>query len=262
MGIGLFHKFASVIRSLPDAAIADPQHVDALRIGGLRCGQKEIEMIYAPFDHVNNRAQLAIVGITPGRQQASNALRSARDALRRGASLESAAAEAKVYASFSGPMRSNLVRLLDHIGAAGLFGLQSTSDLWAERSELAHFTSALRYPVFVNGENYSGQPNMISTPGMRSWLEEFAGQELARLKDAMIVPLGPKVAAAMEHLAQSGLLDRKRILSGIPHPSGANAERIACFLGDKPPHLVSPKTNAASLIRCRESLISQVQSFS
>jgi UDP-N-acetylmuramyl pentapeptide synthase len=84
-------------------------------------------MIYSPFDHVNLSAKIVIVGLTPGLQQARNALAAARSALNKGASVETAAAEAKVYASFSGPKRNNLIRLLDYIGIARILGVDSTA---------------------------------------------------------------------------------------------------------------------------------------
>ena len=43
----------------------------------------------------------------------------------------------------------------------------------------------------------------------------------------------PKPAAALRHLAGLGILDPSHILDGLPHPSGANAERVAYFLGRK-----------------------------
>jgi hypothetical protein len=218
-------------------------------------------MIYSPFDHVNSAARIVIVGLTPGLQQARNALAAMRAALNKGASVETAAAEAKVHASFSGPMRNNLIRLLDHIGIARMFGLGSTAELWGLRSDLVHFTSALRYPVFVDGQNWSGQPDMLRVPEMREWLERYTGRELESLRQALFVPLGPKVTAALEHLSRAGMIDATRVLSGLPHPSGANAERISCFLGDKPAELVSEKTNAASLHAARTKLIQQVSAI-
>ena len=220
---------------------------------------RNVKMVYAPFDHVNHRAKIVIVGMTPGRFQAANALRAAQQALRSGRSIEQAAAEAKIFASFSGePMRGNLVRMLDLIGVARLLGLPTTASLWNEKSDLVHFTSALRYPVFVEGQNWSGQPDMVRTPQLRQWLETYTGTELALLRDAVIVPLGPKVAAAMQHLAARGMIDANRILDGLPHPSGANAERIAFFLRNKPAHLCSAKTNTATLDTAREALSARV----
>jgi len=63
---------------------------------------------------------------------------------------------AKVFASFSGSMRINLVAMLDCIGVNKVLGIDSTGTLWNEHARRAHFTSALRYPVFVDGDNSPG----------------------------------------------------------------------------------------------------------
>ncbi|MGB3626838.1 MAG: hypothetical protein WA989_13470 [Henriciella sp.] len=120
---------------------------DALLIDKAWQGSKRIDIAYAAFDHVTRTAKIVIVGITPGRQQMANALQECRRQLRSGAAADVALAAAKVHASFSGPMRANLVAMLDDIGVAQLLGLESTAALWGSASDLAHFTSALRYPV-------------------------------------------------------------------------------------------------------------------
>ena len=250
--------FADAIRDISDAAALNPQNLSSLLLHREEINGRAVEMIYAPFDYVNAEARIAIVGLTPGRQQTTNALLTARAGLRQGASLAAAAKEAKAHASFSGPMRSNLVRLLDHIGIARFLGMTSTAELWQSRMEMAHFTSALRYPVFVDGQNWSGQPDMVRVASMRKWLESYTGLELSTMRQALLVPLGPKVTAALQHLAALGLIDAKHILSGLPHPSGANAERISCFLGEKPAHLASEKTNAGDLLRARDRLKEQI----
>lgn len=262
MSDNLLSKYASFLTGLNDQEIAEALSRPELKMEVATVGSKEVEMVYAPFDHVNPDAQVVIVGLTPGRQQASNALIAARKALQEGLSPAEASARAKVFASFSGPMRSNLVRMLDKIGVSRTLGLASASQLWSDASHLAHFTSLLRYPVFVDGENWSGQPSAVRTAAMRHWLDEYTGKELSQFKDAIIVPLGPKVSEGLEYLAQRGCLDPDLILSGLPHPSGANAERIACFLGEKSPEDVSPKTNASALITARESIMARVGALS
>lgn len=258
----LFSDYAAAIRSVSVDALSDPRAIAPLKMDEINVGNRVIEMIYSPFDHANERARIVIVGMTPGKQQAVNALRAARTALERGIPLDRAAEEAKVFASFSGSMRGNLVRMLDAVGVAKSLGLETTAKLWNGSADLVHFTSALRYPVFVDGENWSGNPDMIRTPQMRRWLERYTGSELAAMPNAVFVPLGPKVAAALEHLAFIGQIDRSRILAGLPHPSGANNERIAYFLGDKSAHLCSPKTNTAALDTAREALCARVSQLS
>jgi hypothetical protein len=58
------------------------------------------------------------------------------------------------------------------------YGLGSMAELWDGRSDLDHFTSALRYPVFVNGGNYSGQPSMTATPILRELLDTCLESDL------------------------------------------------------------------------------------
>lgn len=48
----------------------------ALALSAFKHGRKadQIDMAWAPFDHINRQARIAIVGITPGREQMGNAL--------------------------------------------------------------------------------------------------------------------------------------------------------------------------------------------
>jgi hypothetical protein len=78
----------------------------------------DLVISYAPFEYIQGDARVVIVGITPGAQQAGNALCEVRRQLIAGADYQRALAAAKVFASFSGPMRNNLVAMLDHIGLA------------------------------------------------------------------------------------------------------------------------------------------------
>jgi hypothetical protein len=217
-----------------------------------------LRVTYAPFDHVARDARVVIVGITPGRVQATNALSAARDALEKGSSIHEALAMAKLTGSFSGPLRANLVAMLDAIGVAKHLGVRTTAEIFHPGSQDVHFTSALRYPVFVNDQNYNGSPDMLKTPLLRRMVETHLAEEAQMLPDAIWLPLGPKAEAALRHLVGQGLLDRKRILGGLPHPSGANAERIAVFLGRKSPELASRKTNPAKLLSAFKSLVTQI----
>jgi hypothetical protein len=167
----LLSTYAPAIRDMATTAIADPLSTPALAMEQLDVAGRAIHMLYAPFDHVNRNAKIAIVGMTPGRFQAANALRAAQEALRAGQSVESAAEKAKVFASFSGePMRGNLVRMLDLIGVADLLGLPSTSSLWGGDSDLVHFTSALQgtgyWVYFQNSKAVTDYPSYVNTvPG-------------------------------------------------------------------------------------------------
>ncbi|MBM6577944.1 hypothetical protein KCP91_16285 [Microvirga sp. SRT01] len=254
----LFPKFMPAVCQLSLSQIDDPRAAPHLLLDREVVGGREIEMVYAPFDHVNRKARLVIVGLTPGKQQAANALRAAHAALKAGLSNDEAAERAKVFASFSGPMRANLVSMLDSVGIARWLRLDTTASLWAQDAQLIQFTSALRYPVFVDGQNWSGSPDMIKNASMRRWLEVYTGSELALLDDAVFVPLGSKVAAGLRHLAALGAISTDRILDGLPHPSGANAERIAYFIGSKPADRLSTKTNPVMIDAARAMLCDKV----
>lgn len=238
---------------------ADPQIKDALAYK--RDGP--LEVMYSPFDHIARHAKLVIVGITPGRVQAVNALVAARTQLKSGRSAEEALRAAKLTASFSGAgTRNNLVRMMDEIGLNRHFGIRSTDELFTAKGEQVHFTSTLRYPVFVNGENYNGTPDMLRTPLLREMIETYLAEEARVLRDAVWLPLGPKPAMGLQHLAKLGLLKPEQILNGMPHPSGANAERIAAFLDTKPVHQLSTKTNASQIATAKAALISKINTLS
>ncbi|TGS19046.1 hypothetical protein EN852_001600 [Mesorhizobium sp. M2E.F.Ca.ET.209.01.1.1] len=236
--------YSSVIRSTHEAALRSD-----VTLGGRLLLERSGDLVisYAPFEHIEREARVVIVGITPGAQQAGNALIELRRRLMAGDTEESALAAAKVFASFSGSMRTNLVAMLDHIGLAEWLGITSTAALWSTQKRLVHFTSALRYPVFVGSTNYNGQPPMTSHPSLRRMIDEFLREEAAALPKAVWIPLGPKAGDGVNHLVKSGAIARSNVLDGLPHPSGANAERIAYFLGRKPREALSAKTDPTTL---------------
>lgn len=255
----LFTTFAPMLRQMSraelEAEIIRPQK---LLLASGQDGHKQLEIAFAPFDYINKDADIVIVGLTPGRQQMRNALLEAQRCLKSGQNEEDAKKAAKNFASFSGPMRSNLVAMLDNTGMNKALNLASTGSLWAQDSARVHFTSALRYPVFVGGENYSGAPSMLATPLLKGQLMNWFADEMRAMPHAVFIPLGPKVTAAVEAVAIHVGFNTARILSGLPHSSGANAERIAYFLGNKPREQLSTKTNAASLDATRQRLLAQV----
>jgi hypothetical protein len=212
---------------------------------------------YAPFDHVEYGAELVLVGLTPGRTQAANALASFASDLKSNISTATALAAAKRTASFSGSMRNNLLAMLDEIGVPAAFNRRTASEFFSEGARV-HFTSALRYPVYVDGKNYSGSPDPLATPALRRMIETHLAEEAIALPKAIWIPLGGKAEAALLHLVAEGQLRREQVLAGLPHPSGANAERIAYFLGRKPRAALSTKTNADRIDSIKAKLVHQV----
>lgn len=195
---------------------------------------KTLEILYAPFEYIQAGAELVIVGITPGQTQAENALAAARDALRRGAALEIAAREAKTAASFSGAMRVNLVGMLEAAGFPGWLGIPSAEAIFGAAANRVHFTSALRYPVFLDGQNYNGsggQPSILSHSRLLAMVESALEEECRALPGAYWLPLWDVPDAALQHLVARGVLREDRVLAPMPHPAGGNGENIAWFRG-------------------------------
>lgn len=218
----------------------------------------KLRVAWAPFDHVPATARLVVVGITPGRQQAENALRAFHEVLAEGATPAEASRRAKFTGAFSGPIRTNLIDELDHIGAQRVLGVASCALLFDPARELVHLTSALRHPVFVEGANYNGSPDMLRTPFLLKMVETLLAAEARALPKALWLPLGPKPTAALRRLVSLGVLDADRVLEGLPHPSGANSERIHYFLGRKLRTALSPKTVPDPIDRAREALCARL----
>lgn len=255
---GLLDTYSEIIRGASsEEIIADTSLNGSLLIE--RSGQ--LEILYAPFDYVNEEARIVLVGITPGRQQARNALLEMNRQLLQGANVLDAARAAKKFSSFSGPMRTNLVAMLDYFAVNRVLGLSTCAELFLARDDLVHFTSALRYPVYLGGENYNGSPVMTENSFLRNHLLTHFGDEVRRLSSAVFVPLGQKVTDAMLTLAALGLLERSRILEGLQHPSGANAERIAYLLERKPRAALSIKTRAQPIDDARVRLRARVSEW-
>ncbi|AMO56245.1 hypothetical protein [Endozoicomonas montiporae] len=234
----LFKHNTSIIRSLGDCADnADPQPSLTL----WENHDRQLSCYYAPFEHVNTRAKIVLIGITPGRTQMNRALSAASRAVNSQADVQQAIAEVKRIGSFSGNMRPNLVNTLNKLGYQKKLGITCCSELWAERNDLVDFCSLLTYPVFVKGRDYNGMPHPMKVPELKTMLvDEFANRLQSIPADAELVPLGELVANVLSELDDMGLVPQTitRINNKVvapPHPSGANAESIALLLSESYP---------------------------
>jgi hypothetical protein len=245
--LSLYRKYEKAMRS-PTASCMDERL--------LMAREGTLSTYYAPFDWVNQDARVTLVGITPGKTQANNALAEARKALAESAAPLDVIARAKRTAAFSGAMRGNLIAMLDRIGLHKPLGLRSCEDLFGSASLLLQTTSVLPFPIFVDGENYKGTPDPLRTTFLQRLTEQYFVPTIQALPKSIFLPLGPVPAKVMLSLADAGVIDRNRVLDGIPHPSGPNGERISYFLGKKSRSLLSKKTDAnkldAALARVRQ----------
>ena len=183
-----------------------------------------IKIYYAPFDYINPKAKIMIVGITPGFQQMLQSFQVIND----GKSLK----EVKDLSSFKGSMRTTLVKYLDELNVNKTLKIKSCESLFNKDSKNLHTTSLVKYPVFDKGKNYSGA-NILKKKMLLDFIEKNFLKELKTLKKSIIVPLGNTVSSTIEYLNNKYNLKLKCFLEGFPHPSGANARKNIQFKENK-----------------------------
>jgi hypothetical protein len=254
----LLPRFIEAIRALDLSQVTAPDRIpDAFVLAR----EGRFTTCYVPFESVNASARVVIVGITPGFNQWKNAMAEAQRQLQRGASGDELLHAARLAGAFSGTIRPNLVALLDAIGVQRWLGIASCATIFGEDAGRVQVTSALRHAVFVNGKNYSGAPAMTRTPFLQQQIMEWFAPEAAQLREAIFIPMGSTVSEAPDWLAAQGIIDAGRILHGLPHPSGANAERVAYFLGRKDKATLSASTNGDQLDATRAELLAQMDAL-
>jgi len=194
----------------------------------------KVEVYWAPFDFINKQAKVIILGITPGFTQMQLAFQYARSHLDT-QEYDELMCNAKKQASFGGTtMRKNLIDMLDGIELNTFLGISSCEQLFNEKSTLLHTTSVLRYPVFIDSENYSGSnPKIFSQDLFLKMIEDLLIPELNELKDAVIVPTGKVVSDVLRFLVEEGKIENETILFDFPHPSGANGHRKPQYESNK-----------------------------
>ena len=179
-----------------------------------------IKIYYAPFDYINSKAKIMIVGITPGFQQMLQSFEVIND----GKSLK----EVKDLSSFKGSMRTTLINYLDELKVNNILKIKSSESLFNKDSKYLHTTSLVKYPVFDKGKNYSGA-NILKKKILLDFIEENFLKELKTLNKCIVVPLGNTVSTTIEYLNSKYNLKLSCFLEGFPHPSGANARKKIQF---------------------------------
>ena len=186
--------------------------------------EKNIEIYYAPFDYINSKAKIVIVGITPGLQQ----MLQSYEVINQGKSLK----EVKDLSSFKGSMRTGLIKYLDELKINDILKIKSCESLFNKNSKYLHTTSLVKYPVFDKGKNYSGA-NILKKKILLDFIEKNFLEELKTLKKSIIIPLGNTVSSTIEYLNNKYDLKLACFLKGFPHPSGANARKNIQFKENK-----------------------------
>ena len=183
-----------------------------------------IKIYYAPFDYINSKAKIMIIGITPGLQQMVQSF----EAVNNGRTLK----EVKDLSSFKGSMRTTLIKYLDALKINKKLRIKSCESLFNINSRYLHSTSLIKYPVFDKGKNYSGS-NLLKKKILLDFLETHFVKELKKLDKTIIVPLGNTVSSTIDYLNDKFNLKLKYFLKGFPHPSGLNVRKDVQFKENK-----------------------------
>jgi hypothetical protein len=227
-----FNQFRNKIQSLSAPTLNESLINETFLLE--KDSKKSLEIYYAPFEHLNEQAKVVIVGITPGLHQMKKSFETVWNLKEENLTDEEVLHEVKKNSSFEGPMRKNLINMLDELNLPNYIGITSTSELFESSSHLVQTTSVLPYPVFYNGKNYSGStPNIVKTDVLREYILQSFPKEMEHLNNPLIVPLGVNVSKVLIYLSEEGLIDSKSILNGFPHPSGGNGHRHRQFNENK-----------------------------
>lgn len=228
---------------------------DALRL----YRDEALAVYYAPMEYVTPGARVVLCGITPGAAQARTALASVQRVLESGGSVACAQRRAKRAAVFIGA-REAITAMLDAVGLHRYLGLDSCASLFDQHAGLLHCTNVLRHPVVLaSGRGYNGTPAAHRHAYLEAMMHACLDEEIKALgKHALWLPLGRAAAGVLERCCRAGTLKQHQLLSGLPHPSGANRERILYFTGQKSRVALSRQTNPDMLDAAKAELAAQI----
>ncbi|WP_291651495.1 hypothetical protein [Clostridium sp.] len=200
--------------------------------------ENSIEIYYAPHnEYLNPRAKIFIIGITPGFQQMSTAIATARKEFELGSDIKEVQYKCKAAGRFSGVIRKNIISMLDEITLNKALNIHSCSELFNEKDYLLHTVSLIPYPAFVKKQNYSGHtPKLIKSEFLMKYIYANFIDELNSLdsfNEVLLIPLGRAVEEVLFELEGKGFIREGQILNNFPHPSGANVNRITQLKDNK-----------------------------
>ena len=230
------YDYEEAIKKLP---LKNKYTKDELLIADFLVDKKDnIEIYYAPHnEYINHKAKIFIIGITPGFQQMSTAISTARRGLEVGDDIETIQYKCKVSGRFSGSLRKNIISMLDGIELNKALNIESCSELFSDKDYLLHTVSLIPYSVFVKKQNYTGHTTkLIKSELLMKYVYENFINELRQLEnhdEVILIPLGRAVEEILLKLAEGNIINENQILKNFPHPSGANVNRLVQFEENK-----------------------------
>ena len=179
------------------------------------------------FNYVNPKAEVVIVGITPGNSQLD------------GSREDKTPREIKRKFAFAGNMRPNLVNMLDYIGVNKLLSIETCKSLWEDDFDRVEMTSLLKEATYVlkkdgTKDMFRHTEKIAKSEKLTRMLEEGFVKDCNSYNNAVLfVACGPGVYDVLKRLQEEKKI--KGHVVGIAHPSGANTGRIQCYLGKTEP---------------------------
>lgn len=206
---------------------------------------------YIPFEHVNAKAKLVIVGITPGNNQLDLAYQAAQELLEAGVPDEEILTEVKKAGAFGGKsMKPNLLKMLRHFQFEKLLGIDDVDSLWGTNAGLLHSTSVVPHAAFKDGERFNGSfDEIMASPLLKKcFLDCFVPSVREITVEALFVALGPCPQAALDWCVKEGALRQEQVLGSFCHPSSAGGSTTRYYLREVTKDELDPKNPVRS--RC------------
>jgi hypothetical protein len=223
--VQLFDEFAEKIRRIPNT----PTKRDLLINDFLLEKEGSVEIFYSPHNqYVNQNARVLIIGITPGWTQMARAMSLAKNYLEEDMPYDLLLKRVNREVRFYGSMRTYLVGMLDDLQLSKYLGLSSAEELF--NSCMLHTTSLIKFPVFVNSQNYNGHnPVLYKSPLLMKYARDTLKTVILSQNRPFIIPLGKSVDHILNMYVKEGRLAKEQCLFDFPHPSGANGHRQKQF---------------------------------
>ena len=173
------------------------------------------------FDYVNPKAEVVIVGITPGNSQQKGS--------REGMSPR----EIKRKYAFAGTLRKNMVKMLDCIGLNSLLGIDSCASLWEQDFDRVEMTSLLKDATYVVGQRgktmFKDTEIIAKSKELSEKYENGFVRDCEQYKQAkLFVACGQGVYDELMKLKERGVIAAPVV--AIAHPSGNNAIRVKYYM--------------------------------
>ena len=183
----------------------------------------DVKFAFEPtgFDYVNSKAEVVIVGITPGNSQQKGS--------REGMSPR----EIKRKYAFAGTLRKNMVRMLDYIGLNSLLRIDTCASLWEQDFDRVEMTSLLKDATYVVGQRgktmFKDTEIIAKSKELSEKYENGFVRDCEQYKQAkLFVACGQGVYDELMKLKERGVIAAPVV--AIAHPSGNNAIRVKYYM--------------------------------